>query len=159
MGYRWRVCLFVFSCCKLLLFNFATKPFDVTRNAKRPRHKHPIETAIHSSWNVFLFSHVTALRFQLHLNVLQCWSFKLLDLKYAFEQWCARFCFSNDWTWILLQNLCTSNLSCSMCLLDLQCSKLNLNTYVDCVCLYLFAAVVVCACVLCCVCDSINKKT
>ena len=35
-------------CCKLLLSNFATKPFHVTRNAKRPRHNHQIETAIHS---------------------------------------------------------------------------------------------------------------
>jgi hypothetical protein len=40
--------VFVPSCCKLLFFNFATKPFIVTRNAKRPRHNHPIETAIHS---------------------------------------------------------------------------------------------------------------
>ena len=53
---------------------------------------------------------------------------------------------------------CTSNLSCSMCLLDLQCSKPNLNAYVDCMCLYLFATVVVCACVLCCVCNSINTN-
>ena len=36
------------SCCKLQLFNFATKPFHVTRSAKRLRHNHPIETAIHS---------------------------------------------------------------------------------------------------------------
>ena len=40
--------VFVPSCCKLLFFNFATKPFIVTRNARRPRHNHPIETAIHS---------------------------------------------------------------------------------------------------------------
>ena len=38
------------SCCKLLFFKFATKPFNVTRNAKRPRHNHQIETAIHSLW-------------------------------------------------------------------------------------------------------------
>ena len=36
------------SCCKLQLFNFATKPFHVTRSAKRPRHNQPIETAIYS---------------------------------------------------------------------------------------------------------------
>jgi hypothetical protein len=34
--------------CKLQLFNFATKPFHVTRSAKRPRHNHPIGTAIYS---------------------------------------------------------------------------------------------------------------
>ena len=44
-------------CCKLLLFNFATKPFHVTRNAKRPRHNHPIETAIYShAKNKYVFT-------------------------------------------------------------------------------------------------------
>ena len=41
------------------------------------------------SENVFLFAHITALRFQMHLNVLvwmcQCWIFKLLKFKPAYE--------------------------------------------------------------------------
>ena len=46
-----------------------------------------------------------------------------------------------------------------MCLLDFQCSRSKLNTYVDCMCLYLFAADFVCVCVLCCICDSSNFAT
>jgi hypothetical protein len=38
-------------CCKPSYFNFATKPFNVTRNAKRPRSNHPIETAIYVTRN------------------------------------------------------------------------------------------------------------
>ena len=43
-------------CCKLQLFNFATKPFHVTRSAKRPRHNHPIGTAIYSMKKKHVFT-------------------------------------------------------------------------------------------------------
>ena len=38
----------LFFMLRFVVFNFATRPLNVTRNAKRPRHNHPIETAIHS---------------------------------------------------------------------------------------------------------------
>ena len=40
---------FGFGCMlRFVVFNFATRPLNVPRDAKRPRHNHPIETAIHS---------------------------------------------------------------------------------------------------------------
>ena len=61
-------CRYYFAVLLTGVFNCATKPFDVTRSAKRPRRRHPIERAIHSIGNNNYFHMST--RFELNLEVL-----------------------------------------------------------------------------------------
>jgi hypothetical protein len=77
---------------------------------------------------------------------------------------CVSNCIWTCWYECFNVGLSSYTWNCSMGLLlfpficfDFQCSKSNYNAYVDFMHLYIFAAVV-CVCVLCCVCNSINNN-